>query len=169
MKQKKELLEHLKRNPIFQSACARVGISRSTVYRWMEDDEYFLQFVKQAQNEGNEFVADMAKSQVIKQISEGNLIASFFWLKTRKKEEFAESVIHEHKLVQDKEKFTPEMEKEVIAAHLRSMSVYFGKELDHIDVEKAIEKAWKDIDDRERSKKEYERKLKEQYERTSEK
>ena len=161
--QKKELLNLFRKNPVLQSICHRAGVSRATIYRWMEDDPTFAQFVKQAQSEGNEFVADMAKSQVIKQISEGNLTASFFWLKTRKKEEFAESVLHEHRMIRD-DVITPEMEKESVAAHLRKLSSYFDGEFDHYAVERAVRRAWEKIDERRKAKKEHERKMREQLE-----
>ena len=167
--QKKELLIQFRKNPVLQSVCHRVGISRSTVYRWMGEDSTFCRLVKQAQNEGNEFVADMAKSQVIKQISEGNLTASFFWLKTRKKEEFAESVLHEHRLVKDiSDVFTPEMHKQHIAAHLRMMSGYMDKKTDHFNVERAVRRAWEKIDEDEKTRKDRERKMREQLEGVSE-
>lgn len=165
--QKKELIVKFKKNPVLQSVCHQVGISRSTVYRWMEDDSTFASFIKQAQNEGNEFVADMAKSQVIKQIGEGNLTASFFWLKTRKKEEFAERVLHEHRMEKDAFEDDPELLKTYMAAQIRKLSRYFDGEFDGYAVEKAVRRAKEEIDKREKEKKEYEKKMRERLEEPS--
>ena len=166
--QKKELLTQFRKNPVLQSVCHRAGISRSTVYRWMGEDPTFYNLVKRAQNEGNEFVADMAKSQVIKQISEGNLTASFFWLKTRKKEEFAESVLHEHRLIKDTVELGPDLEKTHIAAQLRMMDGYMDKKTDHFNVERAVRRAWEKIDADEKARKDRGRKMREQLEGVSE-
>ena len=166
--QKKELIVKFKKNPVLQSVCHQVGVSRSTVYRWMEDDETFSSFVKQAQSEGNEFVADMAKGQIIKHISEGSLPACFFWLKTRKKEEFAERVLHEHRLENNIFEDDPELEKTYIAAQLRSLSKYFDGELNHNTVERAVRKSAEKIDEREKARKETRKKMREQLEGVSE-
>ena len=110
----------------------------------------------------------MAKSQVIKQISEGNLTASFFWLKTRKKEEFAESVLHEHRLIKDTVELGPDLEKTHIAAQLRMMDGYMDKKTDHFNVERAVRRAWEKIDADEKARKDRGRKMREQLEGVSE-
>jgi len=80
-KEKKELVEQLKKVPIIQIACERVGISRPTFYRWKADDEDFAKEIKDALSEGIVFINELSESQVIALIKEKNLPAVRFWLR----------------------------------------------------------------------------------------
>lgn len=80
---KGEMVEQLKRTPIVQVACEKVSISRATYYRWLKDDSDFQIHAQEAINEGNALVSDMAESQMIGMIRNGNLGAITFWLKHR--------------------------------------------------------------------------------------
>ena len=77
---KAEMVEQLKRTPIVQVACEKVGIGRATYYRWLKDDDDFQAQSQQAIIEGNSLVSDMAESHMISMIRNGNLGAITFWL-----------------------------------------------------------------------------------------
>lgn len=78
---KKKLLEELEKIPIVQYACQKVGISRSTYYRWIEDDKKFSSDADDAQQKGVEIINDMAESKIINKVQEGQFTAITFWLK----------------------------------------------------------------------------------------
>jgi hypothetical protein len=80
-KKSKEFLEELKKIPIIQIACEKVGISRNTVYRWKKDDEEFRKAMGDALIEGESFVNDMSESQVLTLIKEKSWPAISFWLR----------------------------------------------------------------------------------------
>ncbi|RJR29190.1 hypothetical protein C4564_02515 [Candidatus Microgenomates bacterium] len=78
---KKLMVEQLKKTPIVQVSCEKVGLGRATFYRWKKDDEAFSKNVDDALLEGNLLVNDLAESQLINAIKNSNLGAIVFWLK----------------------------------------------------------------------------------------
>ena len=82
IRQKAELLEELKRTPIIELVCKKVGIARATFYRWKKDDAKFADAIDEAIGLGGELVSDMAESQLLVAIRDGNFSAIAFWLKT---------------------------------------------------------------------------------------
>lgn len=80
-KNKALIIEQLKKAPIVQVAVERVGIVRSTFYRWKAEDEVFKENVNQVIKEGRSLVTDLAESQLINNIKNGNMTAIIFWLK----------------------------------------------------------------------------------------
>lgn len=81
-KKKGELIEQLKKTPIIQIACEKVGVGRATFYRWRKDDKEFAEQVEQALNDGAYLVSDMAESKLISAIKKESLPAIIFWLKS---------------------------------------------------------------------------------------
>lgn len=82
-KYKKLVVEQLKKIPIIEVACQKVSISRASVYRWKTNDKEFAAAVEEAVTEGNALVNDLAESQLLNAIKNGNLTAIIFWLKSR--------------------------------------------------------------------------------------
>lgn len=80
-KKSKEFLEELKKIPIIQIACEKVGLSRNTIYRWRKEDEDFRRAMIDALIEGEAFVNDMSESQVLTLIKEKSWPAISFWLR----------------------------------------------------------------------------------------
>jgi predicted DNA binding protein len=80
-REKELLLEQLKKTPIIQIACEKVGVSRSTYYRWRQADKEFCEAADDAQQEGVLLVNDMAESQLLSAMRDGNLGAVMYWLK----------------------------------------------------------------------------------------
>lgn len=75
------MLEQLKKTPIVQVACEKIGIGRSTYYRWREENKEFTKQADQALQDGKLLVNDMAESQLISAIRDKNMTATIFWLK----------------------------------------------------------------------------------------
>jgi predicted DNA binding protein len=80
-KEKELLLEQLKKTPIVQIACEKTGIGRATYYRWRKEDSKFSNAADAAILEGSLLVNDMAESQLLGAIREGNMTSIIFWLK----------------------------------------------------------------------------------------
>ncbi len=78
---KAKMLEQLKKTPIVQIACERIGVPRSTYYRWRKDDAGFASDCDTAISESSGLINDMAESQLITAIKDGNMTAIIYWLK----------------------------------------------------------------------------------------
>ena len=83
--QKKLLLEQITKTPIIEAACQKVGIGRTTFYRWQREDEAFATACESALGIGVELVNDLAVSKLMTLIQDGNMQAIHFWLKNRHK------------------------------------------------------------------------------------
>lgn len=87
MKQKKqELISQLKITPVIEVACKKVGIGRATFYRWKKNDLKFADDAELALQDGSQLVNDMAESQLITSIKNGNMTGIIFWLKNHHKQ-----------------------------------------------------------------------------------
>lgn len=83
---KKELVEQLRKTPVIEVACKKIGIGRATFYRWKKRDQKFAEEAEFALNEGSQLVNDMAESQLITSIKNGNMTGIIFWLKNHHKQ-----------------------------------------------------------------------------------
>ncbi|NQV00837.1 MAG: hypothetical protein HQ537_01830, partial [Parcubacteria group bacterium] len=79
-KQKKAIIEQLKKIPVINVACARAVVGRASFYRWLQEDDGFKKAVEEAMAEGESFINDMSESQIITLIKEKNWSAIRFWL-----------------------------------------------------------------------------------------
>lgn len=79
---KKELLLALNKNlGVISSACEALGISRTTYYKYYNEDN---EFKKQVDNVC-EATIDFAESKLLELIESGNVTATIFFLKTKGK------------------------------------------------------------------------------------
>ena len=117
---KELILEQLKKIPIMMVACEKVGIARSTVYRWRDDDKKFAKDLEEALAEGESLINDMSESQLLSMIKEKNWSAISFWLRHRNPK-FRERVEVTAKF-EKQEELTPEQE-EVVREALKLASI----------------------------------------------
>ena len=108
-KLKNTFLEQLRKIPIIQVACEKVGISRNSIYRWRNEDEEFKKEMDQALADGEALVNDMGESQLLSLIQEKNWHAISFWLRHRNPK-FKERIEINANINQIIEKLTPEQE-----------------------------------------------------------
>jgi hypothetical protein len=80
-KEKQLLLEQLKKTPIIQIACEKIGLGRTTYYRWRQADSKFALAADTAIFDGCLLINDMAESQLISAIRDKNFPAIVYWLK----------------------------------------------------------------------------------------
>ena len=79
---KKAMLEAMRKTlGVVTPACEIAKINRITYYRWMERDEKFRAEVKDIEN----IAIDFAESQLHKQIKNGEVSSTIFFLKTKGK------------------------------------------------------------------------------------
>ena len=82
-KQKQLILEQLKKTPIIQVATEKVGVARSSFYRWKATDKKFAVAVDEAIDQGVSLMNEYAESMLISAIKDQNLTAVFYWLNHR--------------------------------------------------------------------------------------
>lgn len=79
--QKELLIEQLRKIPITQIACEKLGIARSTFYRWRDEDPEFKEKLIEALIKGKALINDMAESKLIAGIQSNNMQAITYWLR----------------------------------------------------------------------------------------
>lgn len=80
--EKKKMLAALERSlGVVTSACKAVGISRQTHYNWLNDDAAYKAEVESVED----IALDFAESQLHKQIQDGEVSSTIFFLKTKGK------------------------------------------------------------------------------------
>lgn len=83
-KYEKTFLEELSKVPNISGACNKVGLSRQTVYRWMEMDSKFEKKVNDAMERGTNSINDLAESKLISKIKQEDMQAIKYWLGNNK-------------------------------------------------------------------------------------
>jgi len=121
-KKQDEFLEQLRKIPIVQVACEKVGLSRNSVYRWRKADAAFRKSMEEALAEGEELVNDMSESQLLSMIKEKNWSAVSFWLRHRNPK-FRERVEITANIQSSQNELTPEQQETVNEA-LRLASLH---------------------------------------------
>lgn len=120
-KTKLALIEQLKQTPIIEVACKKTGVSRATFYRWKKTNKEFAKKSDRAIYYGRKFINDMAESQLVQAIKEGNLTAIIFWLKSNKKL-YGNKLEVQGKIETKNQKLTDE-QKELIKEALRKSNL----------------------------------------------
>lgn len=78
------LLDELRKVPNVSVVCERVGISRNTFYRWMQEDAAFKKEVDEAHELGIDSINDLAESKLVQLINGGSIQAIKYWLGNNK-------------------------------------------------------------------------------------
>jgi len=105
-------LEQVRKLPIIQVVCEKVGIARSTLYRWRDEDEQFRKDLEAALAEGEGLINDMSESQLISLIKDRNYPAIAFWLRHRNPK-FRERLEINATVQSPQQELTPEQESTV--------------------------------------------------------
>lgn len=115
IQQKSLLVEQLKKTPIIQIACEKVGVARATYYRWKKQDAVFAREADEAGVTGELLINDLAESQLLSAIKDKTLTAIIFWLKHHHAR-YATRVEVTAQLKRVPEELTPEQEAVVMKA-----------------------------------------------------
>jgi len=81
-KVKEAFLEQLKRTPTIETSCQKIGVSRATVYRWINASKSFNKKVDDALTEGRAFMLDVAETQLFSLIGDKEMSAIRLYLST---------------------------------------------------------------------------------------
>lgn len=119
-------LEHIRRIPIIQVACEKVGVARSSVYRWRDEDEEFRKELEDALAEGEILINEMSESQLISLIRDKSWQAISFWLRKRSPK-FRDRVEVTGNIESRQNELTPEQQA-VVTEALRLASLSVGDE-----------------------------------------
>jgi hypothetical protein len=77
---KTAILKKLEDVRIVELACKQVGISRATFYRWCDSDLAFKIKCDLATAIGTDRISDLAESQLVSKIKDGDISTSKYWL-----------------------------------------------------------------------------------------
>ena len=78
---KELMLEQLRKTPVVEIACSKTGTGRTTFYRWKREDDSFANAADEALQEGRLLMNDMAESQLLSAIRDGDFHAVQYWLR----------------------------------------------------------------------------------------
>jgi hypothetical protein len=107
---KDKFLDTLKKVPIVQVSCEKVGVSRNSVYRWRNQDKKFAEEMDLAMIEGEAFINDISEGQLLNMIKEKSWPALSFWLRHRNPKFKGKVEITQIKTTNE---LTPEQEKTI--------------------------------------------------------
>jgi len=113
--QKIMLIEQLKKTPVVQIACERVGISRAIYYVWRKKDKKFAEEADKAIIDGATLINDMAEAQLISAIKNQNFQAIHLWLRHHHPN-YADKIEIKGQIDSSDEKLTPKQAAIVKAA-----------------------------------------------------
>ncbi len=80
LRDRSKLLELLEKNPSISYACEKVGVSRSTFYRWMKSNAEFRRKVERYREISRERWNDLAEAVLMKQVQKGDMRAVQYYL-----------------------------------------------------------------------------------------
>lgn len=84
-RKQKQFLEELKRTPIVSAVCNKIGISRQSIYRWLNEDFEFRALYKEALSHGADNINDLAESKLIGAIDRSEPWSIKYWLESNNK------------------------------------------------------------------------------------
>lgn len=78
----KLFLEEIRKTPIVSAVCNKLGISRQSVYRWLNEDKQFRILYKEALSQGTDNINDLAESKLIGAIDRSEPWSVKYWLES---------------------------------------------------------------------------------------
>ncbi len=82
---KKNFLENIEKFPIIEIACQKTWITRTTYYRWLEEDEKFNIEAQQKLKIWKDLINDIAESNILSWVRDKDMKATMFWLNNNHK------------------------------------------------------------------------------------
>ena len=157
-----QVLEEIERYGNIYAACLRIGINRSTFYRWIEKSKKFKKDVERALMIGRGNICDMAESGLLQNIKSGNQRAVEYALSHNseryKKTESNVVIVHKKDftpVVRDPtfeeilavyEKITTEHEQEMTAVEEREEAERLEREKQQLEREEKWKKEHENIE-----------------------
>lgn len=82
---KEKFLKILEQVPFISHASKKAGIDKATIYRWRKKDKRFNSEVEEALDIGRSGLCDVAESQLVKKINQGEFRAIKFFIENNDK------------------------------------------------------------------------------------
>ena len=82
---KNTFIKVLEKIPFISHAAKQVNIDKATIYRWLKKDKKFKEKVDEALRIGRSGICDVAESQIIKKVNQGDFRACKFILENNDK------------------------------------------------------------------------------------
>ncbi len=76
----KLFLEELRNTPVVSAVCKQLNLSRQTIFRWLKEDPDFKKQYEECMTQGINNVNDLATSQTINKIKQGDSGMIKYWL-----------------------------------------------------------------------------------------
>lgn len=121
IKQKQLMIEQLKKLPIVENCCLKLGLGRATHYRWLKEDEDYKEKVTEAILEGKRLMNDMAENNLLSLVQNKYFPAIQLWLRTNHNDYRNRLEVTGKIATTEKPDLTPE-QKEAIEEALRLAS-----------------------------------------------
>ena len=83
--EKEKFLEILEGTPLISIACRKAGISKTTIYRWRNENRDFADKMDKVLEEGCEAISDRVESVLIKKALSGERWGVQMWLESNRK------------------------------------------------------------------------------------
>jgi len=79
--QKEDVIEEIKNELTIKAVCKKLGLSRQTVYRWLNEDKKFAKSLKEARKEAIADMNDECENRVLNKIKNDDSGMIKFWLR----------------------------------------------------------------------------------------
>jgi len=129
-REKRLILDHLRKMPIVQIACEKASVGRTTYSRWRSEDDDFRKAADAAMREGDEILNDMTETQLMNLIKDQKPHFGAIRLRlTRCHPKYADKLQLTGQIDIKDERLTPEQEAVVrealkMAAPMRPLTEY---------------------------------------------
>jgi hypothetical protein len=118
-KQKNKLLAELSENPSVTRACKKLGIDRSTYYRWRDEEPRFKADTTVAIERGRDRMSDFAETKLFENVSNNNQQAIAFVLRHNSKQYHPHAIrlyVEDNKGLQHKNEYLNAFLAEIVSA-----------------------------------------------------
>lgn len=78
--EREKFIEMLKETPFVSFVCRKMGLSRTTIYRWRKSNTDFNAKIDEALEFGRDNISDMAETCLTQKVRDGDMVAIKFWL-----------------------------------------------------------------------------------------
>ena len=113
---KQSLLEELAKTPVVQIACQKLGLGRTTYYRFRKEDPAFARLADEALEDGRKVINDLGETTVISRMkNDQDIQAARFWL-THNDPRYGNKLEVKGSFIHSLESLTPEMEELLLQA-----------------------------------------------------
>lgn len=79
--QKQDVIDEIRNELTIKGVCKKLGLSRQTIYRWLEEDKNFAEQLKQSRKDAINEMNDECENKVVQKIRNDDSGMIKFWLR----------------------------------------------------------------------------------------